>query len=186
MSHAQWSAHEAIANAPCLSWGGTVWRTHWNPIAAIDWAISLRTSGRYHRGLDQGPESEAWPVLYTSLDPENAVWEMVRRSLSRNPQFLVGQVLSEIEVSLSLVLDGRVPEQLGLTLPDMVSGDPTICQELAAAALNRGYEGLLVPAAGIAGRHNLVLLPQNLPEPPPLRVWRTSELRVDTIAKSWR
>jgi len=53
---------------------------------------------------------------------------------------------------------------------------------LAAAAMARGYEGLLVPSAALPGL-NLVILPRNLPEPASIRILRSTELPLDSIQR---
>jgi RES domain-containing protein len=179
------SAEQAVAAAPWRQFRGSVWRVHWREATPIDWTLSLRTSGRYHRGLDLFAAEQAFPALYTSLAPEIAIWEMVRRSAARNLAYLKNNVLSELEVDLGRVLDLSDPPAVGLTEADLTGPDPLLCQELAAAALARGYEGLLVPSAALPGL-NLVVLPRTLPEPPPLRVVRSTELPLDSIARERR
>lgn len=46
-----------------------VWRVHWRAVASTDWSLSLRSSGRYHHGLDLFPPDQAFAALYTSLAP---------------------------------------------------------------------------------------------------------------------
>jgi hypothetical protein len=163
----------------------TVWRVHWREVAATDWSVSLRTSGRYHRGIDLFPTAETWPALYTSLAPEISIWEMVRRSAARNLSYLRNNVLSEIEVELSRVLDLPVPAAYRLTDSDLTGPDNHLCQEIAAAALARQYEALLVPSAALPGT-NLVILPGNLSSPMLLQVVRSTELPLDTLAHEQR
>lgn len=181
----EWNAERAVAAAPTGSILGTVWRIHWREVASTDWSLSLRTSGRYHRGLDLFPLDQAFPALYTSLAPEVAIWEMVRRSAARNLTYLKNNVLSELEVDLSRILDISDPAAVGLTADDLTGPDHQPCQELAAAAMARGYEGLLVPSAALPGL-NLVVLPHNLPEPPRIRVLRSTELPLDWITQEQR
>jgi RES domain-containing protein len=181
----RWSAEQAVAAASSRPFRGMVWRVHWREVAPTDWSLSLRTSGRYHRGLDFFPPDQAFPALYTSLAPEIALWEMVRRSAARNLAYLKNNLLSELEVDLARVLDLSDPAALGLTQADLTGTDQQACQKLAGAALARGYEGLLVPSAALPGL-NLVLLPGNLSEPPPIRVVRSTELPLDTIAAEHR
>jgi RES domain-containing protein len=157
-----------------------VWRVHWREVAPTDWSLSLRTSGRYHRGFDLFPPDQVFPALYTSLAPEIALWEMVRRSAARNLSYLRNNVLSELAVDLSQVLDLSDPTACGLARADLTAVDHQICQELAAAARSRGHAGLVVPSAAMPGL-NLVLLPRNLSESPRLRVLRSTELPLDTI-----
>lgn len=121
-------------------------------------------------------------ALYTSLAPEVAIWEVVRRSAAQNLAYLQNNVLTELAVELTQVLDCSDPATMGLTPADLTGLDHRPCQELAAGAEARGYEGLLVPSAALPGV-NLVLLPRNLPEPPPLRVVRVTELPLETIAR---
>jgi len=185
MPPAGWNAEGAVAAASPRSLRGTVWRVHWREVAPTDWSLSLRTSGRYHRGLDLFPPDEAFPALYTSLAPEIAIWEMVRRSAARNLAYLRNNVLSELQVDLAGVLDLSDPAALGLTPADLTGTDQQACQELAAAALTRGHQGLLVPSAALPGL-NLVVLPRNLSVPPPLRVLHTTELPLDRIAQEPR
>ena len=152
---------------------------------ATDWSLSLRTTGRYHRGLDLFPPDHTWPALYTSLAPEIAVWEMVRRSAARNLAYLRNNVLSELHVHLTRVLDLSDPALARSARVDLTGPDHHPCHEFAAVALARGYEGLLVPSAALVGL-NLVLLPGNLAEPLPLRVVRGTELPLDSIAEERR
>ncbi len=180
-----WDAERAVAAASTRSFRGTVWRVHWREVAPTDGSLSLRTSGRYHRGLDLFPPDQAFPALYTSLAPEIAIWEMVRRSAARNLAYLQNNVLSELEVDLSRILDISDPAAVGLTAAELTGPDHQPCQELAAAAMARGYEGLLVPSAALPGL-NLVVLPRKLPEPPPIRVLRSTELHLDRIAHEQR
>lgn len=176
-----WDAERAVADAPARSFHGTVWRVHWRDVAPTDWTLSLRTSGRYHCGLDLFPPDQAFPALYTSLAPEIAIWEMVRRSAARKLAYLRNNVVSELEVTLDGVVDLSDPAVMGLTQADLAGPDYRLCRELAMAALARGHEALLVPSAALPGL-NLVIFPWNLPELPPIRVVRSAELPLDTIA----
>ncbi len=176
-----WDPEQVVAAAPSLSFRGLVWRVHWREVAPTEWSLSLRSSGRYHRGLDLFPPEQTFPVLYTSLAPEIALWEMVRRSAARNLIYLKNNVLSELSVDLSRVLDVADPDAVGLTRADLVGADYHRCQELGAAAARRGYEGLLVPAAAMPGT-NLVIFPRNLAEAIPIRTVRSTELPLESIA----
>lgn len=177
-----WSAESVVAAAAPRSFNGQVWRTHWREVVPNDWALSLRTSGRYHRGLDLFPPNQAFPALYTSLAPEIAIWEMVRRSAARNLTYLQNNVLTELELDLELVLDLTDPATVGLSHADLTGPDHQACQTLSAAAVAHHYQGLLVPSAALPGL-NLVILPDNLAEPPPVRIVRSTELPLDSIAQ---
>ena len=179
---AGWDAERAVAVAPARGFHGSVWRTHWREVGAADWSLSLRTSGRYHRGLDLFPSDRVWPALYASLASEISIWEMVRRSAARNLAYLRNNVLSELAVDLAHVLDVSTPTVVRLAMADLTGPDHRLCQDLAAAAVARGYAGLLVPSAALPGL-NLVIFPRNLPAPLPLQVVRSTELPLDSIAR---
>jgi hypothetical protein len=178
-------AERVVARALVRDFLGSVWRTHWREVAATDWSLSLRTSGRYHRGLDLFAPEDAWPALYTSLAPEIAVWEMVRRSAAQNLAFLRNNVLTEMEIDLSRVLDISEPTVVGLPSADLTGPDLSLCQEIARAARGRGIVALLVPSAALPGS-NLVILPQTLPDPLPIRIIRSTELPLDTTIEERR
>lgn len=131
-----WDLDRVVAMAPARPFEGTVWRVHWREVASADSTLSRRTSCRYHRGLDLFPEDQAFPALYTSLAPEIALWEMVRRSASRNLAYLQNNVLSQLHVKLDRVLDLSDPTVLGLTLADLTGFDQRLCQRLAATAMS--------------------------------------------------
>jgi RES domain-containing protein len=85
-------------------------------------------------------------------------------------------------VALGHVLDLSDPSAVGLTRTEVTGPDQQRCQELAAAAMTREFDGLLVPSAALPGL-NLVVLPRNLPEPPPIRVVSSTELPLDMIVR---
>jgi len=170
--HALESLVQAQAPEP---FHGIVWRTHWNNVDATDWSLSLRSSGRYHRGRDLESDTAAWAALYTSRAPEVAVWEMVRRSAVRDLRFLKNNVLSELDVDLSAVLDLTDPSRVELSQDDLTGSDATICQSIGRVAFQRGIQGLLVPSATQLGT-NLVCFPQNFTASSIVRLVRSTEL----------
>ncbi len=167
--------------APSRSFRGTVWRVHWRRWRPPIGGLSLRTSGRYHRGLDLFPADQAFPALYTSLAPEIAIWEMVR-ARARNLAYLWNNVLAELEVDLGRVLDLSDPTVVGLGREELTGPDLSACQELAAAAVGAWCPGRAGALGALAGS-NLVHFPRNLPEPPPIRATRSTELPLDAIAQ---
>lgn len=174
-------AKEVVASAPERRFHGSVWRTHGREITATDWTLSLQSSGRYHRGLDLFPAAVAFPALYTSLAPEIAIWELVRRSAVRNLAFLRNNVLSELLVDLSRALDLTYLSGAGMKPADLTSPDFPRCQEIAAVAVRHGIEGLLVPSAALPGS-NLVILPANLRDTTSLRLLNSTALPLDARA----
>ena len=86
--------------------------------------------------------------------------------------------LSELWVELSTVLDCRNASALGLTAADLIrDGDFAITQEIAAEALVRGAEAVLVPSATGIG-DNLVLFPDQLTAASRLTVIRSRDPRL--------
>ena len=154
---------------------------HWREVAGDDWSLSLRTTGRYHRGRDLFPASQAFTVLYTSLTPENAIWEMVRRSAARHLAYLKNNVLTEIAATLDRVVDLSEPSVIGLTRQDLTGTDLRPCQQFAATARSLNLEGVLVPSAALPGV-NLVVIPDTLANPGAIRIMRSTELPLDAIA----
>jgi hypothetical protein len=70
--------------------------------------------------------------------------------------------LSEVEATLSAVIDIRDTTGLGIELEHLVGAyDMTNTQELAASAIERGCEAMLVPSATMLG-DNLVAFPTQL------------------------
>ncbi len=120
-------------------------------------------------------DTVAWAALYTSRAPEVAVWEMVRRSAARDLSFLKNNVLSELDVDLSAVLDLSDPTRIGLNQDDLTGSDTTICQSIGRVAVLRGIQGILVPSATHLGT-NLVCFPQNFTASSIIRLVRSTEL----------
>jgi hypothetical protein len=186
MPQAEDDVERAIEAAAAGPFQGRVWRVHWREVAGDDWSLSLRTSGRYHRGLDLFAPGQAFAALYTSLAPEIAIWEMVRRSAARNLAYLRNNVLTEIEVDLERVLDVSNPSAIGATRRDLSGPDLEGCQQIAATARSLRLEGLLlIPSATLLGP-NLVLFPDNLASPGSLRIERSTELPLDAIVEQHR
>lgn len=144
----------------------------------------MRTSGHYHRGLDLFPPGQVFAVLYTSLAPEIAIWEMVRRSAARNLAYSKNNALTEIQVDLHRVLDISHPSTIGLSQNDLIGTNLRPGQQIGATARSLSLEALLVPSAALPG-HNLVLFPDNLPRPGSLRVGRSRELPLDAIVEQY-
>ena len=121
---------------------------------------------------------QCWAALYTSLTPEVAVWEMVRRSAARNLDYLRNNVLTELDIDVEVVLDATEPASIGLQIADLTGSNPSACRQLALAVIREGCEGLLVPSAAMQGT-NLVLFPNNLPSPLPAAVVGSRSLPIE-------
>ncbi len=159
---AGWDARTALTGYRAQPWRDRVWRAHWRIYSATDHGGSLRFSGRYNRGSDQFPEDQTWAALYLALSAEVALGEILRHI---SPEFLANlneYRVSELEVETEAVMDCRDAAALGLDPDDLVHDyEFEITQELAAAAIARDAEGILVPSATRLG-DNLIVFPDCL------------------------
>jgi RES domain-containing protein len=157
-----WSASAVVGRLDFRPWAGPAWRAHRRKYAAADPGGSLRVSGRYNRGLDAFPPEQAFPALYLALGPEVCLGEVLRHITPDLLPFLNDYRLTELAVELTGVLDCRDPTALGIE-PDRLCADTdySITQDLAAAALDRRAEAILVPSATRLG-DNLIVLPTSL------------------------
>src|SRR6266536_974363 len=155
-----WDARAAIAGLPTVPWQGTTWRIHAQRYAATDPGGSRRFSGRYHRAPDLFSDQRTWAALYLALDTGTCIAEAVRHAVELSE--LTDRRMTEIEVTLSVVLDLRDASVVGLRKRDLIDDhNYALAQEIALAALERDTEGLLVPAASLLG-NNLVVLVENM------------------------
>lgn len=140
-------------------WSGTAWEAHKRRYVATDPGGSLTVSGRYNRGLDRFPDDRAWPALYMGLSDGTCLGEVLRHLLL-HPE-LLSQLndyrISELHVTLEAVIDFR-----GVPVPGLLhESDYHEGQRLAAEAIARGVEGILVPSITGLG-DNLVVFPNRL------------------------
>ena len=143
-------------------WAGDAWRNHGRRYRATDPGGSRLVSGRYHRAPDRFPNDPCWPALYLSLSNGGAIAELTRRLEPTTLAGLNNRRLTRVRVSLTAVLDLRDPSILGLTVADVIDDyNYSLTQAIAEAALRRGVEALLVPAASLVSA-NLVVLVDNL------------------------
>jgi RES domain-containing protein len=157
-----WDAKAALADLPLAPFQGSAWRFHKRKYAAADASGSLRVSGRYNRGLDRFPEEQVWLALYLSLGPEVCIGEILRHISAELLPQLNDFRLTEMWVELSRVLNCRDPSAAGLGLAALCSdSDYNTTRAVAAAAMARGAEGILVPSASLLG-DNLILFPSLL------------------------
>lgn len=157
-----WNARTALGKIQAASWKGLAWRFHRRMYGGTDSGGALLVSGRYHRAPDQFPRSEVWSALYLALSPEGSLGEVIRHFTPLVLPQLNEYRLSEIEVELEAVLDCRDAAALGLSPQDLIrDSDFAITQEIAAATIAQGAEGILVPSATGLG-DNLVVFPAQL------------------------
>jgi RES domain-containing protein len=169
-----WDPTAAVAACSVIAWNGHVWRGHTRirrgrEVRGDDVSGAVRVSGRWHRGEDLlhlFPSDKLWPALYTSLELDTYVWEMLRHLSWDDPAMarlmLKNRRRSKLLVELTHVADLRDPSVIGLTEDDVSHPDDyTHTQEIGAALLVRGVEGLLVPSVTRTG-DNLVIFPHHL------------------------
>jgi RES domain-containing protein len=157
-----WTARTAIAKLKTSRWKGKAWRFHRRRYDALDSTGSLLVSGRYNRGSDQFPEGEVWAALYLALSAEASLGEIVRHITPDLLDKLNDFRVSELDVELAVVLDCRDGSAFGLDADEFVHDyDFEATQELAAAAIARDAEAILVPSATGLG-DNLTVFPARL------------------------
>lgn len=101
-------------------------------------------------------------MLYLALSRDVCIAELVRNVAPVSPVKLRDYRISELEVSLSRVVDCSEPTVLGLEIDDLCHDrDWEIPQELAEVALHARHEGLIVPSASRLG-NNLIVFPDQL------------------------
>jgi RES domain-containing protein len=133
-----------------------VWRGHRRQYEALDHGGSLRGSGRFHRAANEYPADRSWPALYTALDLAVALGEVQRNTHGKRWH---AYRFTEIWAQLEAVLDCRDLALLDLGEDDLLNDlDYSLGQDLAAAAIELGVEGLLVPSATRLG-DNLIVFP---------------------------
>lgn len=150
-----WDATRAVAACPIISWDGEVSRFHSRRYAATDPGGSLLYPGRYHDG---------WPALYTCLRPEAAVGEFLRHSSPSALSRLVIMRLSRLALRAGAILDCRDASTMGLAPDDLLHDtDYQVTQQIGAASITRGVEGILVPSATRLGDNLIVWVAQLRP-----------------------
>jgi hypothetical protein len=138
-----------------------VWRCHGGRFPADSWEGSRYYSGRFHRAPDLFPDQRTWPALYTCLGPEVSLGEAIRYQ-APHIRRIADYRLSELAVDLASVLGLRDPASAGIDVDELLDDwDRTLGQEIGAAALDRGVEGVLVLSASRLG-DNLVIFPDNM------------------------
>lgn len=132
-----------------------VWRIHGLAWDADDATGAVLSSGRWNRGLDQFPQSEVIPLVYTSTAPDVATWEYLRHSPRHDGEEAYLRLKkadrSWMDVSLPRVLDLRDPTRANVTLDALTGSDYSLPQAIAAAAYGQGLAGILAPSAAKIG-----------------------------------
>lgn len=157
-----WNPVAAIAACQVTPFVGAAWRAHSLRYDATSYEGSHRTTGRYNCGPDRFPNGPTWPVLYLALAPEVCIGELVRNVAPLDPARLNNYRVSELHVTLSVVVDCTDLAALRLDMEDMChDSDWEIPQELAEVALHARHEGMIVPSASQLGK-NLIIFPEQL------------------------
>jgi hypothetical protein len=156
---AVWDATRALTTLPLEPFGDAVWRGHRRRYDALSHHGSLVLSGRFHQAVDLFPADRTWPALYTALGLHVALGEIVRNIEQRD---LEAFRFTEIRVDLQAVLDCRDPLALGLTPANLLHDtDYAVPRALAAAAIDRGAEAIVVHSASLLG-DNPIIFPHRL------------------------
>jgi len=148
----------AIASSSIIPWRGLVWRAHKKIYAATDVGGALRYSARYHQAPDLFPAGPTWPALYCGLTYGVCLAEILRHLTPSTLPSLKNQRLSEILVELSSVLDCTNLAALGADEATLFDDyNYSTGQALAAAAIARRCEALLIPSATRLPDSNLII-----------------------------
>jgi len=153
-----WDATVAVAVRPVIAWRGRVWRAHKKTYEATDVDGALRYSARYNRAPDLFPGGPTWPALYCGLTYGVCLAEILWHLTPSTLPSLKNQRLSEISVDLSTVLDCTDLAALGVNDAALFGDyDYSTGQTLAAAAIARGCEALLIPSVTRLPDPNLII-----------------------------
>lgn len=115
--------------------------------------------GRYHRTGEPG-------VWYASNREQGAWAELFRHFVSEGVDpFEVRRRLGRVSVDLEVLdlTDPTTRSLLGVDEADLVSDDCAITQDIAAAARDAGFDGVLAPAAALPGCETLAVFAHALP-----------------------
>jgi RES domain-containing protein len=150
----RWDAGAAIKEFPQQPWHGDAWRAHGSQFAATDSTGARLKTGRFHRAVDLFPDGPTWPVLYLALARDTCLAEVIRNATALP---LRQYRITRLRVALEAVLDCRDVAAMGISL-DQLLNDVNLDapHALAAAAIARGAEAIMVPSATLLG-DNLVL-----------------------------
>jgi RES domain len=138
-----------------------VWRCHTRRREALSHEGYRFRSGRFHRGIPDFDDASAWPALYLSSLRHVCLGEYLRHV--DKLEDLKDIRISRIQVTLHAVLDCREIEATGVNLDVLLEDlDYQFGQSLAAAAIQRGYEALVLPTATRFHDPNLIVFPTHL------------------------
>lgn len=113
-----------------------------------------RFEGRYHRAGG----TRTWYGSST----EAAAWAEFLRHF-RQPDLDPGEVLRRVgrvtfdELIVCDLTDPDLRRGLGVTESDLTADSLGVCQELAEAAIDAGFEAVLAPSAALPGEHTLAV-----------------------------
>jgi RES domain-containing protein len=165
---------DAVRSCPRRQLQGRFWHqgpTRWTLIGITEPAT---TDGRYHEKTGPG-------VWYASSQEQAAWAELFRHFIDQGVDpFEVRRRVGHADVADLSVLDltdPSVQQIIGVTSDQLTSDDPRLCRQIAAAAREAGYEGILAPAVALPGRTTLVVFhaglakllpgPSHITSPPP-------------------
>ena len=145
---------QAARNIDPVALTGRLWRQVAPPFA-LDRVPPEGRGGRYDR--EDGP-----PVLYLS-DRRRGAWAELFRPHTGTTEVSLHLVrrrigtVSVAQLELLDVADPQVRAQLGIVDDDLVADGYTLCQDLADAARDAGFDGLRAPAGAMAGPRTVVV-----------------------------
>jgi hypothetical protein len=157
-----WDPVRAVEAVTPIAVRGEVYRAHLAIRDALNANSHLYTEGRFNRGGPHLAPAERWSALYLSSAAHIALGEYTRHLA--NLSHLRGLRISRIHVELTRAGNCLDLATLHLTEAQLLGSadDYSVGQALAAAAIDAGYEAIVVPTATRFQGHNLVVFPDHL------------------------
>jgi hypothetical protein len=170
-----WNPQRILQGLQAVPWSGRAFRVHDRKYPAADPGGSLRVPGRYH--IDR-------PTLYLAVTKAIALGERQRHLDAALLPRLATIRITELAVSLDVVLDCRDPSVLRVQLADLLHDqDFDVPRAIGAAARGLNVEAILVPSATLIDAHagNLVVFTENLRATSRLEVVRFEDPRLRPV-----
>lgn len=149
---------DGVATAPRRRITGRFWHQGPTRHDLVSCADPAKGPGRYHRTGEPG-------VWYAS-NQEQAAWAELFRHFHDDgvDPFEVRRRIGRVSVSITVldVTDASVRSHLDIDADELVGDDLTATQQLAAAARDAGFEGVLAPSAALPGRTTLAVFARAL------------------------
>lgn len=148
-----------VRTLPPRTLTGTFWHQGSPNRPLLSFASPAVADGRYHREGEPG----AW---YASSKERTAWAEMLRhlksgRLSASEVRRRIGRVHTE-ELQVLDLTDEDTRRRLGVSVRELTGDDRSVCQEIAKAARDSGFDAILAPSAAVRGESTLVIFPRGM------------------------